>query len=80
MHHKHKIPEHIRVPESPEYEEYYAIHEVYYDPIGYTKDPIDVVADTVEDLKDVLFKMAKAFSQPVLEYIDEDSTRGNESK
>lgn len=75
MKHTHKTPAHMRekAPELPEYEDYYAIHEVYYDPIGWTKEPVDVAADNVDDLKDSLKKMLEAFDKPVLEYENEDN-------
>ena len=53
-------------------EEWYGIHEVYYDEAGRiwscTKDAIAPVGYSLEDLGDELETMAKALEQPVLEY------------
>lgn len=53
-------------------EDMYGIHECYYDSKGklysFSADPIPVVANTLEDLKDNLDRMARAFSSPVLDY------------
>lgn len=45
----------------------YGIHEVYYDPTGWTVEPVPVVADSVEDLRDVLNRMLAALDKPVIE-------------
>lgn len=52
--------------------EYYAVHEVYYDSDnkvnGYTSMPINVIADTPEELKSVYKMIGEAFKKPILEY------------
>lgn len=48
----------------------YGVHEVYYDEKGalrlYTLDPVAVVGDSVEDLSNILAKMARGVGEPVL--------------
>ena len=50
----------------------YGIHEVFYDDNGNiegcTEEPIDVSADSLEELKEVYNMMAEAFEQEVVEY------------
>ena len=49
---------------------YYAIHEVYYegeDQICGLTEPIDIIGDSVEDLKKSYDLIGKAFASPVLD-------------
>mgnify|MGYP001560878605 CR=1 FL=1 len=52
--------------------EWYAIHDVYYDendePDGVTLDPEAVIGDNLEDLQQTLEWMTKALSAPILDY------------
>ena len=87
MKHRDKTPEHLhkKNPEAfPEYQEYYAIHEVYYDKdggISWTKEPIETSAEDLDDLKASLQKMLEAFDKPILEYENEENPpENNESK
>ncbi len=54
----------------------YGIHEVFYDddglPCACTQDPIDVFADSEQELREVYNMMKEAFEQAVL--TDEDFT------
>ncbi len=64
-------------------EEYFQIHEVYYNKAGqhhsYTKDPIDPIGDDLEALRWVLTKMLECLDKPVLTEADfrrnDDTTR-----
>lgn len=57
-------------------DDYYTIHEVYYDgeSFSYTKEAIDVGADSPEDVKWMLEHMLRALDKPVLEYEEDDGT------
>ena len=63
-------------------EEWFAIHECYYDEnnkvTGWTTRQIDPYGDSVEELKDVLEMMYEALDKPVLEYDDESPTEKGE--
>lgn len=56
-------------------EDYYAVHEVYYDeehkPRQWTKDPVEVMSDTAEGITEVLRMMLKDVEAPVLDYPEE---------
>jgi hypothetical protein len=45
----------------------YGIHEMYYDPEGYTMNPVPVAGDSVEDLRWQLKRMLTALECPVIE-------------
>jgi hypothetical protein len=50
-----------------------SIHDVYYDkkgnPAGCTKNAITVVTDeSIDDLREQLYMMARAFDKPILDY------------
>lgn len=45
----------------------YGIHECYTDPFGYTENPVDVSAESIEGLRWVLEHMLKALNEPVIE-------------
>lgn len=55
-------------------DEYYGIHEVYYDDDGkpemVTVDPVGAAGDTLEELKHDLAYMIAALDMPVLNYED----------
>lgn len=55
-------------------DEWYAIHEVYYDneghPVSVTAEPEPALGDTLEDLEEDLRWQLKALSEPVLEMSD----------
>jgi len=67
-----------QLEENPDlkWDEYLAIHEVYYDkkgnPDSITKEPIKVVGDDGEDafssIKWILKEMTKALDKPILDY------------
>ena len=48
------------------------IHEVYYDdkgnPENCTQDPVGIVGDDVEELRDVLAQYGEAFKKPILDF------------
>lgn len=51
----------------------FGIHEVYYDdgtPSTFTEKAVGVVADTTDELREVLAMMASAIEKPALEYSD----------
>lgn len=48
-------------------ETWYGIHECYYDPVGWTEEPIAVVGESLDDLKWTLEKMMLALDSPVIE-------------
>jgi len=60
-------------------DEYFAIHEVYYDlkdddgkkETVWTKDPVRVSGETVEELRETLERMLRALDTPVMEYNDD---------
>jgi hypothetical protein len=59
---------------------WFALHEVFYEnknvndlkvttaDVSYTTEPIDVVGDSVEDLRETLRHMLAALDKPVLDY------------
>jgi len=53
-------------------EEYFAIHEVYYNeegvPHSVTQDPVPVLGDTTEEVTHTLIHMLKALTEPTLDY------------
>jgi hypothetical protein len=55
-----------------EYDDYYAIHEVHYNPDGsiyaMTREPVDVVSDGLKEIKSVLNMMRKACDKDTLDY------------
>ncbi|MEX2530047.1 MAG: hypothetical protein WD960_04675 [Gemmatimonadota bacterium] len=54
-------------------DEWFGIHEVYYlenDGSAVTQEPIPVVGETVEELRETLERMLTAFDQPLLDYDD----------
>lgn len=54
-------------------EPWFAMHEVYYSgdkPLSYTKNPVGVVGDSVEEMRDVLRMMRAALDKPALREID----------
>jgi len=63
-----------------EKEVWYGIHEVYYkndevndltvksDEIGYTKEPVKITTNNIEDLKWMLEEMLNSLNKPILEY------------
>lgn len=63
---------------------YYSIHEVFYDAntpnasFGYTKDPVDVSAYSVEEIKFMLEKMLKCLEKPILDYEEKTSETNND--
>lgn len=64
-----------------EKEESFALHEVYYESkdvndltvsatdVGYTSEPIQVVGESVEDLRETLQRMLAALDKPVIDYL-----------
>lgn len=63
------LPDHLR----DQWEDYYAIHEVYdadnkEGKYGFTKEPIDVGGSSIGDLRRILHGMLRALDRPVLEY------------
>lgn len=54
--------------ESDGTEPYFAIHEVYSDPLGWTSMPAKVGGESVEELRDVLDMMSRALAEPVLSH------------
>ena len=67
------IHRYLRSEISPDEIEHYGIHEVYYDEgnesiCGYTEEPIPLCTDSLEELKDDLLNITKAFDESVLEY------------
>jgi len=52
----------------------YGIHEAYYDspdeepPGSYTAEPVEVVGDSIEDLREELQRMLRCLERPVLDY------------
>lgn len=59
-------------------EDYYAIHEVYYDEDqahkvrNWTVDPVNVMSETAEGVVEVLRMMLKDAEAPVLDYVEQD--------
>ena len=55
----------------------FGIHEIFYNEAGqphsWTEDPIELNAETLEELKNDLQHMLKAFEQPVLDLDDKAS-------
>jgi len=70
MHHVYKSPTGIE-------EEFFEIHEVYYDDNdkvdGYTKNAIAPGGNTVEELRAELQRMLDCLNKPVLEYEEESN-------
>lgn len=54
-------------------ETYYAIHEVYYKPTGWTKKPTSLYGESPEALKNILAMIKQAFARPIL--VDEQYSR-----
>lgn len=64
--------------------EWLAIHEVYYlsrgvndlevtsAQVGYTENPVKVIGESVEELRDMLTKMLMALDKPILQHKEED--------
>lgn len=50
----------------------YGIHEVYYDPKrrppSFTEDPMEVVGDSIEELRETLAHMLSCLDKPILDY------------
>lgn len=55
----------------PNGDEYYGIHEVYYDdegnPVSCTENSVNPIGESVEDLSHTVIYMMRAFTEPVLE-------------
>ena len=70
MKHVGNNPLHAKDPET-----WYAIHEVYYheNEIGYTTNPIPLVADSIEDLESIHKMIGDAFKKPILDYKENDN-------
>lgn len=51
-------------------ENMYGIHECYYNPTGWTEEPVPVIAESKEDLRDVLNKMLIALELEVIDFSD----------
>lgn len=54
-------------------DEYLAIHEAFYgvdgeDDVVWTRDPITVTGETIEELRETLERMLRALETPVLDY------------
>lgn len=63
----YRVMEHIQ----PSGWECLAIHEVYYDPgdkLSWTKEPIKVCGDTIEELRETLNLMLAALDKEILPY------------
>jgi hypothetical protein len=54
---------------------WYGIHEVFYheNKVGYTANPIDLTADSVEDLESAYRMIGEAFKKPILDYKENDN-------
>ena len=56
-------------------EEYFAIHEVYYDddgkPTQVTALPVSIFEDNMDDLANTLARLLESLSKPVLDYDEE---------
>lgn len=50
----------------------FGIHECYYEPTGWTENPVPVVAESVEGLRDQLNRMLLALELDVIGIPDED--------
>lgn len=64
---------HRVVKRTYEDEEWYAVHEIYYDgdkPWGITTEPSAPGGETIEELKEELDRFRKALNKPVLNYED----------
>jgi uncharacterized membrane protein len=71
---------HEKIDGDGEKEIWYAIHEVYYkddevndltvtsNDVGYTKEPIEVRAENIDQLRWVLEEMLKSLDKPILDY------------
>jgi hypothetical protein len=49
------------------------IHEVFYDEdagTSWTEDPVEVVGDSIEDLRETLERMLSCLEQPIIEDIE----------
>ena len=61
--------------------EWFELHEVYYDSDGkvdgYTIDAIAPGGDDINELKENLFQMMKAFNKPILEFEDTNQLNSN---
>lgn len=67
--------------ENPD-DSYYAIHECFYDdaedcdadanllPHSWTVDPISIIADNVEEMRETLNRMLRATERPILTEVD----------
>lgn len=76
MRHVTPHPLHPKDPVNiPETYTWYGIHEVFYheNKIGYTANPIDLTADSVEDLESAYRMIGEAFKKPILDYKENDN-------
>jgi len=79
FHWNHRVIYHAPNPETKA-EEWFGIHEVHYEkgiPTSLTVDPIDVMGETVSNLKQTLDWMESCLKKPILLY---DSFPGCEKK
>ena len=63
---------HRLVRRSENGETWYGIHEAFYDKNkrvrAITKDPIDVIGESVEEVRETLQRMLRALEAPILDY------------
>lgn len=66
----------VRKPCSFTGEHYYGIHECYYEDDGskpgWTVEPVEVIGESVDELRRTLEMMKEAFAKPVIEDDDAD--------
>ena len=65
----HRIMRHT---DSPDGEPYYALHEVFYDEEGgkpgWTKDPVNILGESPDEIRETLERMLRALDKPVMDY------------
>jgi len=77
----YRVMKHEEINSEGEKEVWYGMHEVYYrddevddmavksDEIGYTKEPVKVTSDNINDLKWILEEMLNSLNKPILDYL-----------
>lgn len=68
----HRIIRHIKPRTHMDDAIYYAIHEVYYDENGkvngWTEDPIEIMEESLDDLKITIQRLEKCLNSPAIDY------------
>ena len=66
-----RVLRHVYVDKDGNQEEYFAVHEVHYEngnPVGCTKDPIDLGSENLKGLRWQLKKVKRGLGKPILDY------------